>query len=129
MREKFVIIVASGLIAFLAMTVCGTLAFAGSLSQGSTANRQFTVQGKPVLNGLWGLSYAPSGQSKRRLTFPLAYRGSWIRPVDLADGGGCLRWRVVLHQTNLEFPGQTGEKVVQETLTCHPSESSRYRTF
>jgi len=87
MREKFVIFRCSMLIAFLAMTVLGTSALADSFSQGSAVNRQFAVRGKSALDGLWGLSYAPSGQSKHRLTYPLAY-------VD--PGSGQLIWQMLV---------------------------------
>jgi|ERR1039458_886536 hypothetical protein len=74
------------LIVLLAMTVLEASAFAGSVSQDSEVNRQFTVRGKSSLDWSWGLSYAPSGQSKRRLTYPLAY-------VD--PGSGQLIWQMV----------------------------------
>ena len=86
MREKFVIFWFSALIVFLAVTVLGTSAFAGSFSQGSAASRQFTARGKSALEGLWGLSYGPSDQSRGRLTYPLAY-------VD--PGSGQLIWQMV----------------------------------
>jgi hypothetical protein len=74
------------LIIVLAMTVLETLAFAGSFSQGSAASRQFTVQGKSALDGLWALTYTPLDQSKHRLMYPLAY-------VD--PGSGQLIWQMV----------------------------------
>jgi hypothetical protein len=87
MRYVFVTMWSRVLIVFLAMTFSETSGFAGSFSQGSTANRQFTVRRESVMNGLWGVSYAPSGQVKRRLTFPLAY-------VD--PGSGQLIWQMVV---------------------------------
>jgi hypothetical protein len=60
--------------------------FARDISQGSAANRQFGVQGKAALDGLWGLSDAPVGQRKLRFTYPLAY-------VD--PGSGQLIWQMV----------------------------------
>ena len=86
MREKFVILWCGVFIVFLAMTVLETSAFTGSFSQGSRANQQFTVRGKPALDGLLGFRYTPSGQSKRHLTYPLAY-------VD--PGSGQLIWQMV----------------------------------
>jgi hypothetical protein len=87
MRYGFVkLLWRSLLIVLLAITVLGTPAFAGSFSQGSAANRQFTWQGKSALDGPWELSYAPSGQSNRHVTYPLAY-------VD--PGSGQLIWQML----------------------------------
>ncbi len=86
MREKCVIFWCGVLIVFLAMTVSRASGIAGSFSQSSAANQQFTVQGKSVMGGLWGFSYGPAGQSRRCLTYPLAY-------VD--PGSGQLIWQMV----------------------------------
>src|ERR1017187_3389812 len=87
MRYVFVTSWCSLLIVLLAIMVSETSAFSGSISQGSAANRQFSVQGKAALDGLWGLSYVPAGQSERRFTYPLAY-------VD--PGSGQLIWQMVV---------------------------------
>jgi hypothetical protein len=86
MCYKLVILGCSLLIVLLAIAVSGTSVYAGSISQGPAANRQFSVQGKAALDGLWGLSDAPAGQHERRLTFPLA-------SVD--PGSGQLIWQMV----------------------------------
>ena len=86
MRYVFVTLWCSLLIVFLAMMDSGTSAFARSYSQGSGASRQFAVRGKPVLNGLWGLTYGAASQSRCSLACPLAY-------VD--PGSGQLIWQMV----------------------------------
>jgi len=73
------------LITALAMMVLETSAFAGTFSQGSAANQQFTVRGKSAFDGLSVLSYTASGQGERRLVYPLAY-------VD--PGSGQLIWQM-----------------------------------
>ena len=86
MCYKSVILWSSLLIVLLAVVVSGTSVFGGSISQGPAANRQFSVQGKAALDGLWGLSDAPIVQSRRHLEYPLAY-------VD--PGSGQLIWQMV----------------------------------